>query len=55
MGLPWTDVPQPSWLILLPALDVSTLDTRCPAPMDAFRTPAAEVGTYGRGRTDNFA
>jgi hypothetical protein len=27
-----------------------------PVPTDAFRTPAAEVGTYGRGRrTGNFA
>jgi hypothetical protein len=27
-----------------------------PAPTDAFRTPAAEVGTYGRRiRTGNFA
>jgi hypothetical protein len=25
-----------------------------PAPTDAFRTPAAEVGTYGRGRTGKF-
>jgi hypothetical protein len=26
-----------------------------PAPTDAFRTPAAEVGTYGRGRTGKFS
>jgi hypothetical protein len=27
-----------------------------PAPTDAFHTPAAEVGTYGRGNgTGNFA
>jgi hypothetical protein len=25
-----------------------------PAPTDAFRTPAADVGTYGRGRTGKF-
>jgi hypothetical protein len=37
------------WLIVPPSLDVPTLATRCPAPTDAFRTLAAEVGTYGRG------
>jgi hypothetical protein len=36
------------WLIVPLALDVPTLATRCPAPTDAFRTLAAEVGTYGR-------
>jgi hypothetical protein len=25
-----------------------------PVPTDAFRTPAAEVGTFGRGRTGKF-
>jgi hypothetical protein len=31
-GCPWkaTDVPQPNWLIVPPALDVPTLATRCP-------------------------
>jgi hypothetical protein len=43
------------WLIVPSALDVPTLATRCPAPTDAFRTLAAEVGTYGRRiRTGKF-
>jgi hypothetical protein len=59
-GRPWqaTDVPQPSWLFVPPALDVQTLATRCDAsaPTDASRTIAAEVGTYGRGmRTGKFS
>jgi hypothetical protein len=40
---------RPLWTFQLRPPDV-------PAPTDAFCTPAAEVGTYGRGiRTGNFA
>jgi hypothetical protein len=57
MALPWqaTDVPQPSRLIVPPALDFHLWSLDAPAPIDAVRTLAAEVGTYGRRMTDNFA
>jgi hypothetical protein len=42
------------WLIVPPALDVPTLATRYPRAYRAFRTLAAEVGTYGRGNKDRY-
>jgi hypothetical protein len=52
LGLLWqaTDVVQPSWLIVLPDLELQLWPLEASAPADASRTPVAEVGTYGRGR-----
>jgi hypothetical protein len=44
-----TDVLQPAGLLYRPLWPPDA-----PAPTDAFGTPAAEVGTYGRGRTGKF-
>jgi hypothetical protein len=43
---PWqaTDVPQPNWLIVLPALDVPTLATRCPRAYR--RVPHSSGGSW---------
>jgi hypothetical protein len=43
-----TNVPQPAGLLYRPLFEHSNLPpTRCPrAPTDAFRTPAAEAGTF---------
>jgi hypothetical protein len=47
-GRPWqaTDVPQPSWLIIPPALDFQTLATRC---LRAYRrVPHSSLRAYRR-------
>jgi hypothetical protein len=50
VGRSWqaTNVPQPAGLLYRPLFERSKLPpTRCPrAPTDAFRTPAAEAGTF---------
>jgi hypothetical protein len=51
-----TDVIQPAGLLYSPLWTFKLWPPDAPAPTDAFRTLAAEVGTYGRGiRTGNFA
>jgi hypothetical protein len=51
-----TDILQPAGLLYHPLWTFQLWPQDAPAPTDAFRTLAAEVGTYGRGiRTDNFA
>jgi hypothetical protein len=51
-----TDVLQPAGLLYRPLWTFKLWPPHAPAPTDAFRTLAAEVGTYGRGiRTGNFA
>jgi hypothetical protein len=57
-GCPWQamDVLQPAGLLYCPLWMFQLWPPDAPAPTDAFRTLAAEVGTYGRGiRTGNFA
>jgi hypothetical protein len=50
-----TDVLQPAGLLYHPLWTFQLWPLDVPAPTDAFRTPAAEVGTYGRGiRTGKF-
>jgi hypothetical protein len=50
-----TDVPQPSWFFCT-FWTFQLWPPDAPAPTDAFRTLAAEVGNYGRGiRTGNLA
>jgi hypothetical protein len=51
-----TDVLQPACLLYRPLWTFQLWPPDAPAPTDAFRALAAEVGTYGRGiRTGNFA
>jgi hypothetical protein len=57
VGRPWqaTDVLQPAGLLYRPLCTFQLWPPDAPAPTDAFRTLAAEVGTYGRRiRTDKF-
>jgi hypothetical protein len=50
-----TDVLQPAGLLHRPLWTFQLWPPNAPAPTDAFRTLAAEVGTYGRGMiTGNF-
>jgi hypothetical protein len=44
-----TDVLQPTGLLYRPLWTFHLWPPDAPTPTDAFRTPAAEVGTYGRG------
>jgi hypothetical protein len=44
-----TGVLQPSGLLYRPLWTFQLSPPDAPAPTDAFRTLAAEVGTYGRG------
>jgi hypothetical protein len=44
-----TDVVQPAGLLYRPLWTFQLWPPDAPAPTDAFRTLAAEVGTYGRG------
>jgi hypothetical protein len=44
-----TDVLQPAGLLYRPLWTFQLWPPDAPAPTDAFRTLAAEVGTYGRG------
>jgi hypothetical protein len=56
-GRPWqaTDVLQPAGLLYRPLWTFQLWPPDAPAPTDAFRTLAAEVGTYGRRiRTGKF-
>jgi hypothetical protein len=46
------DVPQPAGLLYRPLWTFQLWPPDAPAPTDAFRTLAAEVGTYGRGKKD---
>jgi hypothetical protein len=53
-GLPRqvTDVLQPAGLLYRPLWTFQLWPLDAPSPTDAFRTLAAEVGTYGRGKKD---
>jgi hypothetical protein len=44
-----TGVPQPAGLLYRPLWTFQLWSPDAPAPIDAFRTLAAEVGTYGQG------
>jgi hypothetical protein len=50
-----TNVLQPAGLLYRPLWTFQLFATRCPAPTDAFRPLAAEVGTMSGNRSINFA